>query len=189
MYVLRARQKNFMATSTPTRPTPRARPTSELCGARAAATLNPPSGPLTCSNALCRLRYKALGPDVKLNFSDQLTAQRRTELDAMSLEELLASYRAKGVLATKSSQYRGVSYDKKQGAWRAELRIDGRMKYLGYFADEAAAGRASDKAIVKRDGRCAHPAPLQVHMCAASVCHASSCPHPTRPCRTLISAQ
>jgi hypothetical protein len=52
--------------------------------------------------------YKVYGPDAELNLPEQLTAQRRAELDAMSLEELEKSYRAAGK-AKKRSRYRATT--------------------------------------------------------------------------------
>ncbi len=90
---------------------------------------------------------------MKLNFPDQLTAQRRAELDAMSLEDLLARYRAKGVRhVNKSSQYRGVSWSKHCHKWHAQIHMNGKHIYLGIFADEAAAACAVDTAARQRDG-------------------------------------
>jgi hypothetical protein len=100
-----------------------------------------------------RLRYKVKGPGVKLNFPDQLTAQRRAELDAMSLEDLLARYRAKGVRhVNKSSQYRGVSWSKNCHKWLAQIHMNGKQVHLGLFADEATAARAYNVAARQRDG-------------------------------------
>ena len=48
-----------------------------------------------------------------------------------------------------SSHFNGVSWDKSNSKWRAQIRIDGRATYLGYFDDEEAAARANDKAAAR----------------------------------------
>jgi hypothetical protein len=50
-----------------------------------------------------------------------------------------------------SSQYRGVSWDKNQGRWRACIRIE-KTVHLGYFTDELEAALAYDAAARTRFG-------------------------------------
>ena len=38
-----------------------------------------------------------------------------------------------------SSKYKGVHFNKQSGTWRASIRINGKVKYIGNFADEYAA--------------------------------------------------
>ncbi len=47
-------------------------------------------------------------------------------------------------VATKSSKYRGVSWDKKSNQWNASIKVAGKKENLGYFDDEAEAARAFD---------------------------------------------
>ena len=47
-------------------------------------------------------------------------------------------------IAAKSSEYRGVSWDKSHNQWRAFIRVAGNLEHLGYFDDEAEAARAYD---------------------------------------------
>lgn len=41
-----------------------------------------------------------------------------------------------------SSRFRGVSWDRRRQRWAAETKLYGRRFWLGYFEDEAEAGRA-----------------------------------------------
>ena len=50
------------------------------------------------------------------------------------------------------SQYRGVSWSKGKGMWRACITIDVRTVHLGYFADEVKAAQAYDDAARIRFG-------------------------------------
>ena len=55
------------------------------------------------------------------------------------------SYKKGKRKASSSSKYRGVYRNKgKSKPWKAEIRIDGKMKYLGYHATEEEAARAYD---------------------------------------------
>jgi len=40
-----------------------------------------------------------------------------------------------GAYANNTSGYRGVSWSKKAGKWQAQTMLDGKNRYLGYFAD------------------------------------------------------
>jgi hypothetical protein len=41
-----------------------------------------------------------------------------------------------------TSGYKGVSWDKKRGAWEAHIKYDQKKRFLGYFDDKADAARA-----------------------------------------------
>ncbi|HUO49385.1 MAG TPA: AP2 domain-containing protein [Acidimicrobiales bacterium] len=47
-----------------------------------------------------------------------------------------------------TSRFKGVSWDRVAGRWRAQVTVDGRMRYLGRFADEVAAAQAYDAAAL-----------------------------------------
>lgn len=42
-----------------------------------------------------------------------------------------------------TSKYRGVCWDKRRAKWKAEGKLDGRGRFLGYFTDEDEAGAAA----------------------------------------------
>jgi hypothetical protein len=51
-----------------------------------------------------------------------------------------------GEVGKQSSQYRGVSWNKRDNKWRAEIYYEGKSHNLGSFEDEEEAGRTYDKA-------------------------------------------
>lgn len=51
-----------------------------------------------------------------------------------------------------SSRYKGVTFARKAGQWRASLMVNKRRRHLGYFDDEAAAARAYDAAALSTWG-------------------------------------
>ena len=67
-----------------------------------------------------------------------------------NVEDIEAKYEAlsyKGKRTTSSSsKYRGVTFDKgnESNPWKAQIRIDGKQKYLGSYATEEEAARAHD---------------------------------------------
>ena len=48
-----------------------------------------------------------------------------------------------------SSVYKGVHFDKKANKWRARIKHNGQRIHLGYFTDEADAGRAYDRKAIE----------------------------------------
>ena len=43
------------------------------------------------------------------------------------------------------SKYRGVSWDTEKNGWKAQIRVDGKLKHIGSFKDEIEAAHAFDK--------------------------------------------
>jgi hypothetical protein len=50
-----------------------------------------------------------------------------------------------------TSQSRGVCWDKRRNKWQANIAVDSKNKFLGYFDSEHAAARAYDAAGFERD--------------------------------------
>jgi hypothetical protein len=55
-----------------------------------------------------------------------------------------------------SSGYRGVSWSKHASKWKAQISIDGKVCFLGYFASEVRAALAYDTAARERFGEFAN---------------------------------
>jgi len=51
-----------------------------------------------------------------------------------------------------SSQFKGVSWDKANGRWVAQIRVNGKRHLLGYFQSEIPAASAYDDAAVRYHG-------------------------------------
>jgi hypothetical protein len=47
----------------------------------------------------------------------------------------------------KTSQYTGVSWNKSRQKWHTQIRLNGRLQYLGQFVDESMAGQAYQTAL------------------------------------------
>ena len=56
----------------------------------------------------------------------------------------------------KSSVYRGSTWHKRDQKWTAQVRCNGKLRFLGYFASEEAAARAYDTAATELFGEFAH---------------------------------
>jgi hypothetical protein len=51
-----------------------------------------------------------------------------------------------------SSQFKGVSWERRNGKWRASIRSDYKRKHLGYFTSETEAAQAYNVAALKTFG-------------------------------------
>jgi hypothetical protein len=58
--------------------------------------------------------------------------------------------------ARPTSQFKGVSWETRRQRWVAQLAVDGKHRFLGYFTDELHAARAYDQAAYKAWGEFAH---------------------------------
>jgi hypothetical protein len=96
---------------------------------------------------VCRVLYKT-GRD----YSDLivLSEREKTNLDALTIDEVLASA-ASPVVSRGKSAYRGVCSNSNR--WKARIRIGGTYKSLGTFENEEDAAVAYDRAALTRDGR------------------------------------
>lgn len=65
---------------------------------------------------------------------------RRANLRIVTQAENAQNTSAKGGTST----HRGVSWDRRRGAWRAQIRLRGRLRFLGYFDEESEAAAAVD---------------------------------------------
>ncbi len=79
---------------------------------------------------------------------------RRNNLRLCSNKQNMGNQRKTGV--SKSSQYKGVSWEKDRNAWKAQIMIDGKNHRLGRFATELEAAKAYDAAAIKAFGEFAH---------------------------------
>jgi hypothetical protein len=83
-------------------------------------------------------------PARKWNFPDR-------KLTTATVDEIRKARSRERKKAT-SSKYRGVTWDRSAGAWKAVVRHQGRVMPLGHFADEKAAARHRDAAEFQLKG-------------------------------------
>ncbi|MGP0092521.1 MAG: AP2/ERF family transcription factor [Xanthobacteraceae bacterium] len=60
--------------------------------------------------------------------------------------------RARGLMCTNSSGYKGVSWSQGQQLWRAQIKVGGRTRHLGYFDTAERAHEAYCTAAVQAWG-------------------------------------
>jgi hypothetical protein len=65
--------------------------------------------------------------------------------------------RNKSVARTSRSGYKGVSWHKRTGRWRADIKLESGQKWLGVYATPEEAARAYDRAARERFGEYARP--------------------------------
>jgi hypothetical protein len=60
--------------------------------------------------------------------------------------------------AGRSSQHKGVSWHRRAGKWRADITVNGKIRYLGLFESEENAARAYTEAALATQGEYAYAA-------------------------------
>ena len=69
-----------------------------------------------------------------------------------------------------SSQYKGISWNKRDKRWYSHIRIDDKQQHLGVFTSEVKAAKAYDAAALKHWGRFAKPNfPISKHLALAEL--------------------
>jgi len=63
----------------------------------------------------------------------------------------------RGVYKNNTSGYKGVSWFKRDQKWRADIAVDGKNIFLGYYADILDAVAAYDEAAIRYMGEFARP--------------------------------
>lgn len=59
-----------------------------------------------------------------------------------------------------SSQFKGVAWHRQMRKWQAQIRVDGKDRYLGLYSDERAAAEAYDRAALEAYGEFARPSSI-----------------------------
>jgi len=100
---------------------------------------------------LHRLIYKYHNEDFDLTYSynneiDHIDInESNNKIENLRLVNHSKNQRNQKKLNNCSSQYRGVSWNKQNNKWRVNIRIDGKVKHLGYFEKEEEAGEVYKK--------------------------------------------
>jgi hypothetical protein len=93
--------------------------------------------------AMAFLNHKPNRHKIVVDHIDNNPLNNRLEnLQLISARENTSKDRKNG-----SSQYIGVSWIKRYNKWKAEIRINGKQKYLGRFANELKASEAYQNAL------------------------------------------
>jgi hypothetical protein len=76
----------------------------------------------------------------------------RSGEEAAEARAAIGSVRHSILTRSNSSGYRGVSYERRQKKWRAQIRVKGRGISLGYFRSALEAAEAYDRAALELHG-------------------------------------
>ncbi len=87
---------------------------------------------------MCALHL--FGLDAQLNFPDKLDEYLAQDLE-LTFHQTFDS--------TKTSQYKGVSWEKRSHKWTAKLALNGKVKSLGNFKSEIEAAKAYDAGVLR----------------------------------------
>lgn len=82
--------------------------------------------------------------DVDHENGDGLNCQRYNLRVATRAQNIANAGKRKGCIG----QFKGVSFRRHRGKWRAEITTGGQRKHLGYFVTDEAAARAYDRAAL-----------------------------------------
>jgi hypothetical protein len=95
--------------------------------------------------AMAFLGHVPNGHKIEVDHKNEIKADNRVEnLQLLNTRE----HRSKYYLTIKtSSKYTGVCWDKIDNKWRANIYIDSKLKFLGYFLEEIEAHLAYQKAL------------------------------------------
>ena len=64
--------------------------------------------------------------------------------------------RNRGKQSTNTSGFKGVCWNKQKSKWKAEIQVDGKSKFLGYFDDPQIAYQSYCRAATKYHGEFKH---------------------------------
>ena len=83
-----------------------------------------------------------------------LTADEKQQLEGVTLQQLLAAFKAESFMFSRgSSAYRGVCFSKSTQRFRASIRVSSKLVNLGSYVNEEEAARVYDRAAIKHHGR------------------------------------
>lgn len=83
-----------------------------------------------------------------------LTADEEQQLEGVTLQQLLAAFRAESFEFSRGmSAYRGVTFCKSAQKFKAQIRVSSKQVNLGCYENEEEAAHAYDRAAFKQSGR------------------------------------